>query len=716
MRHVSLATSAGPSRQATLAQPHGAFRTDIQGLRAIAVGLVLLYHANVTLFSGGFVGVDMFFVISGFLITGLMIREVDKTGRIDLATFYAKRIRRILPAATVVLVVTLLLTVLILPPIRWTDIAVEAGAAALYVANWVFAAGTGYQNAGLATSPLQHFWTLSVEEQFYIVWPLVMILALMVARRRGRASLEWFRRMATIGIVAVMVPSFVWSVYYTATSPAPAYFVTTTRLWELAIGAALALTAHRLEQIPRAIGVVLGWVGLAVLLGVSVTYTATAPLFPGVSALLPTLATAALIIAGMSGRAQVGVGRLLSVRPMRWVGDISYSLYLWHWPLIVFATFLVGGSLSPIVGLFVCAVSFVPSWLSYRFVEEPFRDWETLKRSKWRAIRIGGVMIVATCVVAAGTITVAKAVGDQQVVAQNPLGARVLTEDVANDDLSSFGALGAPVDMVEEGIAPAAMEARKDNAQYYGDGNCHVEFDGAQPTDCVFGDPDGEFQAVLAGDSHAANWAPALIEIAEREGWGLRVHTKSGCAFALVEQTRDGNPYTECSQWTESVYDEITGSQPDVLVTSNAGRRGVIEQGEVLPEGEKEGVFQNALEETWAGVSDAGVDVVVIADTPEMGKDVADCVSANPTKLTKCATPRDEALNEIPRPEIDAVEEVSSVKLIEMDNWVCPDADTCPAVVGNTLVWRDSHHLTRTYSESLTEPLAEKLAAVGVIN
>lgn len=681
-------------------------------MRAVAVILVLLYHANVTVFSGGFIGVDMFFVISGFLITGLMMREVQKTGRIDLADFYARRIRRILPAATVVLIVSLALTMLILPPIRWPDIAVEAGGAALYVANWVFAAGTGYQSAGIAASPLQHFWTLSVEEQFYIVWPLLIIAAVAIAARSGSASFPAFRRIATIGILAVIVPSFAWSVYYTATSPEPAYFVTTTRLWELAIGAALALTAHRLEHIPRKFGIALGWIGAAMIICVSVTYTTQAPVFPGASALLPTLGTAALIIAGMGGRAQTGVGSMLSVRPMRFVGDISYSLYLWHWPLIVFATFLLGGSLSPLMGLVICALAFVPSWLSYRYIEEPFRDWEALKRSKWRAIRAGVTMIAVTCVFAAGTMTVAKAVGSQQVVAEDPLGALVLTENVAVDDLSSFGDLGAPVDVVEDGIAPAAMEARKDNAQYYGGGDCHLEFNDVEPTDCVFGDPESDEQVVLVGDSHAANWAPAMIEIAEREGWALSIHTKSGCSFALIEQTRDGQPYTECSEWTEKVYERITETSPDLVVTSNAGRRGVIEDGVVLPEGEKEEALKDALEETWSGITQAGTEVVVIADTPEMGKDIADCVSAYPTKLTKCATPRDEALESIPRPELELAPALDGVEVVQMDNWVCPNEEACPPVVGNTLVWRDSHHLTATYSESLAEPLAAKLTGV----
>ena len=694
----------------------GGHRTDIQGLRTVAVMLVLLYHAGVPFFSGGFIGVDVFFVISGFLITGLMLREVSRTGRIDLADFYARRIRRILPAATLVIVVTLVLAMLILPPLRWQDTALEAAAAAAYVANWVFAAGTGYQNAGASVSPLQHFWTLSVEEQFYIVWPLLLIAVLVLMRRKARAagtseplSESRFRRWALGAALLVAVPSLIWAVVATARTPEVAYFVTTTRLWEIAIGALLAILAPQLSRIPARVALVLGYAGAAALVVAGTTFVVGEIPFPGPAALVPTLATAAIIISGLEGRDTQGIGRPLSLRPMCFVGDLSYSLYLWHWPLIVFATALLGGTLTPAWGIVMCALAFAPAYASYRFVEVPFRDWGRVKRSSWAAIRSGFAMIMITVVTAATVFGFARITGGEQPVAENAQGARVLTDDVSDDDLSSFEGSGTPVDVVSDGIAPAVLEANKDNAQHYGDGNCHRDYEGTEPADCAFGDTDSSTEVVLVGDSHAANWAPALIEIAEEQGFKLTVHTKSGCAFAPADQVKQGGSYPECREWVDAVYDEIEATSPDVVITSNEGSRGIMKGGEILPEGERETVLENAYEDIWDGLTRQGIDLVVIADTPEMGHHVPECVSEHPTKLTKCSTPRKEALDEIPRPELDAAEEVDGVEVISMDNWVCPDADNCPAVVGNTLVWRDSHHLTASYSESLADPLAEKL-------
>ncbi|MFC7765691.1 acyltransferase family protein [Leucobacter soli] len=410
--HASAAAAVRPTR-APVPAPVAGFRPDIQGLRAVAVGVVLLYHANFPFMPGGFVGVDVFFVISGYLITGLLLREALRTGRVRLMDFYARRIRRILPAATVVLVATLLLTVLILPRIRWQQIGIEAGGAALYIVNWIFAGTTDYLNADLAASPIRHFWTLSVEEQFYIVWPLLLVALLALLRRRGgrhapasAVSRSQLSVAAGAGALLILVPSLLWSIRYTADAPAPAYFVTTTRLWELAIGAALAVFAHFVERIPDWFGRLLGWAGLAGIVAASLWYDSTAPAFPGAAALLPTLSTAAVIAGGMGGRAGRGVGRLLSLGPMRWIGDISYSLYLWHWPLVVFGTYLLGGELRARWGLAIVLLSVLPAWLSYRYIEIPFRDWNRVKRSVAASLRAGGLLVAAT-VAAAATVGVA---------------------------------------------------------------------------------------------------------------------------------------------------------------------------------------------------------------------------------------------------------------------------------------------------------------------
>jgi peptidoglycan/LPS O-acetylase OafA/YrhL len=296
------------------------FRVDVQGLRAVAVMLVLLYHAGVPWAPGGYIGVDVFFVISGFLITGLIVREVNSTGRMRLARFYARRARRLLPATALVLVFVALMTIVVLPATRWQSIAGDLAAASLYVVNWTMAArSVDYLQQGAAASPVQHFWSLAVEEQFYVVWPVLIVILLVMLRRFGRKV-----RAAGLlsGILLITVPSFVWSVLMTASDPARAYFVTTTRLWELGIGAVIAVGAAALVRIPDRVRAVIGWAGLAVIVYAAGWFTDATP-FPGWAALAPTLGSAAILVAGL--------GKSNGLAPLRWpimqdIGALSYSL------------------------------------------------------------------------------------------------------------------------------------------------------------------------------------------------------------------------------------------------------------------------------------------------------------------------------------------------------------------------------------------------------
>lgn len=726
-------TASATAERATRALPFTGFRPDVQGLRAVAVGVVLLYHANFPFLTGGFVGVDVFFVISGYLITGLLLREAITNGRISLSDFYARRARRILPAATIVLVVTLGLTALFLPPIRWEQIGTEAAGAAVYVVNWILAKNTDYLNADVAASPVQHFWTLSVEEQFYIVWPLLLIAVLWLATRRkkGAHSAPSQARVlgfAAVGITLILIPSLVWSIYYTDLNAAPAYFVTTTRLWELAIGAALAVFATQLTRLPDWFGYLLGWAGLAGILAASFFYTSSSPAFPGSAALLPTLSAAAVIAGGFNGRASRGVGRLLGLRPMRWIGDISYSLYLWHWPLVVVATYLLGGHLQFRWGLAVVAFSILPAWLSYRFIENPFRDWKRLKASAGRSLSAGAGLVAITLVCATVVFFMPR-ISAPPAVAENvkELGAEALIDQAVKPPhavelpgeyfsaaaaggplseqlIASFDGLGKPVDSVEGGFLPSAIDARTDNPELYAMG-CQLSEEEGTPKPCFFGDTAGKKTVMLVGDSHAAAWMPALDVLAKKHKWRLITNTKSGCSFADVPQTRFGGAFPTCDEWNQRVMDQVLQEHPMLVVTVNAGRRGVWENGASLKGDQKVQTFGAGLHRHWAKLNKAGIPVRVIKDTPEISFDVPECVSANPQNLTKCAMPRDTALNKRPHPELEALKGLPDTELIDMNDWICPDASACPAVVGNVLVWRDTDHITATYSRTLAEPL-----------
>ncbi|MGO1544322.1 MAG: acyltransferase family protein [Gulosibacter sp.] len=675
---------------ATRKQSGSSFRPDIQGLRAIAVGVVLLYHAGVPLFGGGFIGVDVFFVISGFLITGGLLRSSLETGRIHLADFYAKRVRRIIPAATVVLAFTALATLAILPVTRWQDIGNEIIGSAFYFANWVFASSTNYLDAENAASPVQHFWTLSVEEQFYIVWPLIMIAGLWFARKAGRRNGAdvpdgaRIRRYLEIGVWIVIIPSLAWSIYETATNPAPAYFVTSTRLWELGIGAAIAIYAPTLEQIGDRLGHLLGVFGLGAILLASVWFTATTPPFPGAAALLPTLGAAAVIIGGMRGRATQGVGSLLSLRPMRWIGDLSYSLYLWHWPLIVLGTFLFGGSINPWQGLMIVAISFLPAWLSYRYIEVPFRNWELLKRRLHSALQLGLAFMLAAALLGAMLIAIPH---QQAVAAADAAGAEVLVDDPdaaePNDQAAAF--------------APSLAEVDEDLPRIYAD-DCHESSENAVANPCVYGDPDGDTTVALVGDSHAAQWFPALEQIAADEGWRLVIYTKSSCPL-VDTPLLDGEDRTNtgCVDWNERVQEELTeNAKPDHVIVSSYG----------YTPAEKES-FADGLAGAWQPLLNADIELTVLVDPPAAGVNVPECVATNLSSLSNCTLPQHSGNAGGAEAQLEAAEEVA-VPTVDMSEMVCP-REECSPIIGEVLTYRDQHHLTATYVETLKNPLADAL-------
>lgn len=688
-------------------QTRKGFRTDIQGLRALAVGIVLLYHANAPFLPGGFVGVDVFFVISGFLITGILLREAHSTGRVNLLEFYAKRVRRILPAATVVLLATALLAYLFLPDIRWRSLGIETVASAVYVVNWVFSAGTDYLNAEVAASPLQHFWTLAVEEQFYIVWPLVIVGVLLVAQRYSRragAGSQLVHRLFSASIVLLFALSFLWSVSATHNDPAPSYFSTATRLWELAIGAMVAVHWSQLQRIRPAAGRVLSWIGFAGILAAALFFSSETP-FPGYSAMLPTASAALVIIGGAGLNTSRGAGRLLSLRPVVWVGNISYSLYLWHWPLIVVVTYLTGGELSFLWGFATVALSFLPAWLSYRFIENPFRLWRPIARSSRMALMAGGAMVLVS--IAAGLSLVAvqsPSTRDTVSLADAP-GARILEDDPSAGD---------PVDEVSGGFVPAAVDARQDNSVIYENG-CHADDGVTTEPGCTFGPADADFSVVLVGDSHAASWAPTLEKLADQNGWFLTIYTKSACPFADVTPSYQGGvPYENCVAWNSLVMSEIQKTSPDLLLTTNSADRYLWIDGEQRSFEASESEFADGLQRSWSELRDSGIPVAVIADVPKMLTDVPECVSSHPAQLTECASDRDAAIELRTHPEQLAADGLTGIDYIDMNRWICP-GEKCAAVIGQVLVWRDSQHLTASFATTLAEPLFEELRSRDLV-
>ena len=676
------------------------FRPDIEGLRAVAIGVVLLYHAGLRFVPGGFIGVDVFFVISGFLITGVLLRELRREGRISLSRFYARRVRRLLPAATLVLLTTSLLVLTLGSPSQRRTFAGDIAASALSVVNWRFAGrSVDYQAEGIGASPVQHFWSLAVEEQFYVVWPLIMVVAGIAALRfRWNAP-----RLAVGALWAVLVTSLCWSVIATLDEPARAFFVTTTRLWELGIGAMLAAAVPMLRRLQRLPAMALGWVGLATVGGAALVFDDSL-VWPGAVALVPTLGTAAVIAAGSSDPAWAPL--VLRWKWVVWIGGLSYSLYLWHWPLLIAAEWQ-WGALGPRVGLVIVLCAFVPAWLSYRLVENPVRRSTSLAASSRLALSLGAALAASSVVVALVVGSVRPATSSSLVVAgADELGARSLHVD-------GVAVSGIDSDLRSSAYTPAAEDARDDLPAAYADG-CNLDQRTAELRGCVYGDPSGDTRIVLTGDSKAAQWSDALAVVSERQGIALDVATKSACPFAHAPVLDgQGEPYDSCLEYGDALEADMLADPPDVVVVSQGAPRALDQRGEWSMD-----VMVDALAQRWSRLEAAGVDVVVLMDNPSPvdlpagDGQVPDCLLEYPEDFAACAFDREEGMSRSSEPTLRAaLQRVPVADSLEMADALC-DEDSCPPVIGETLVYRQGTHVTNTYAVSAAGILESRLLAI----
>ena len=646
---------------------------EIQGLRAVAVGLVLLFHVWPQVVPGGYVGVDVFFVISGYLITGLLLRMALREGRISLLQFYTRRVRRLLPAATAVLMATAVGTILLIPQARWEETAQQIAASALYAQNWVLAwLSVDYLGAEQAASPVQHYWSLSIEEQFYVVWPLLMIATIALARRVGVPM----RRAFVVGLTLIFALSLAASIAITTNDPARAYFVTHTRMWELALGGLLALTVHRFKagMIARAALVLLGLAAIAA----SALLFSVATAFPGYAALLPTLGTVLVI---MGGDIRLGAFRGLNIEALCYIGDRSYSIYLWHFPLVTFYT-VRHAHVGLVDGLGLIALTIFISHLSYRYIEERYRHPRA--RIEVRPL-FYGLASVAVCVLASVAIQLT-------VSAQAGLPIRPDDPRYPGPAVLLSGA-SVPHDVP---LVPALATLRKDLPVVYVNG-CHQNQVSAKPIHCDFGDPEARQTAVIFGDSHAAQWIPALRRIAAAQGWRLVTFTKSACAFARIDVIKNGKPYTSCSAWRENAIAAIKQLHPQIVFTSQS--RYSVDMSAMI----------DGLQSVWREFISAGSRVIAINDTPRMPFEPGDCLSETPNK---CSVSLDKAMS---RGEFEAAAaKTPGTTVVDMTDGVCGPTE-CDAVVGNMIVWRDHHHLTATYAAALAPYLAKRIGLASKV-
>jgi peptidoglycan/LPS O-acetylase OafA/YrhL len=662
----------------------GGFRPDIEGLRAVAILTVLGHHAGLPL-HGGFVGVDIFFVISGFLITGLLVDELWRTGTISWLRFVGRRIRRLLPAAVLVLVVTAVVSFFVVPGLRRRDVGIDIAAAAAYVVNWVFAGReVDYLASDLRPSPVQHFWSLAVEEQFYVLWPALLIVLALLVRRPTRRVV-----MSALGVL--VASSFVWSVWFSHTAPRPAFFTTSTRIWELGLGAllAVALAGRHRPAIPARASAALGWASLAVLAVVVVALPEGIE-WPGAWALLPTVPTAVLLWVGWQG-ARGGPVRLLGTRPMVWVGGLSYSIYLWHWPVIVLGEWTadaVGATLPSWGKLALAVVAIVPAWLSWRFVETPIHHGPGL-RDRPRALLAAGLALSLVGVLAALPLLPVRSPFDT-----SPAGGRM-------PSVTELGAStvrpGQPLSAVDDPgwVTPDPVTSGEDRPEADVD-RCQVAADVSEPVACTFGDPDGPTTVALVGDSKAMQWLPALQEAGRERGWRIVTWGKSSCAFAAAPATEAGTAYPECDAWNEAVVRALRADPPDVVVTSGVATTARTESGT----GRRPLVDGYAAR--WRSLADRGVPVVVVGDSPVSPDDLDVCAARHPRELSRCAFPAAPATTGSGLPvQRDAADAAGpGVALLDLTPWICPGW-LCPVVVGHVAVHRAGDHITATYAATL---------------
>ncbi|MEU4443085.1 acyltransferase family protein [Actinosynnema sp. NPDC050801] len=661
-------------------------RADIQGLRALAVGLVVLYHLRPDRLPGGFVGVDVFFVISGFLIIGTLTGEIRRTGRVRLLDFYARRIRRLLPAATVVLLAVTAAVFALLPTSRWPVVLREVVFSAVNAQNWLLAVlSNDYGHATAGASPVQHFWSLAVEEQFYLVIPLVLLGAAVLAARRGARPV----RYAAVAVGVITVASLAFSVWYTPVDPGAAYFVTPTRMWELGLGGLAAVAQPRL-RLGAAARLLLALGGLAAVL-VSAFRFGTDMAFPGWVALLPTVGTAAVLVARDGSLA-----RVLGLRPLTYVGDVSYSLYLWHWPVIVFLLEVTEREvLSRTEVLVAAGASLVLAALSKHFVEDPFRRPAGRRRTTYG---IGAALVAVTVLVASGgwasaESTLAGLRGRSVIDAEHP-GALAL-------DPSRPPSVPAGV-----ALAPAPAVAEQD----WPHDDCVTRDLGDGLSSCVYGKSDAAKTLVVVGDSHAGQFSTALagfVRGGTGDDWQVHVMVRSGCPFSTVPPSSAGMPLTVCSEDNLKKLDHIRELAPDLVVTAAMSPESYLKDLDWAWESPAHMV--HGYRTVLAALAEAAIPVAVIRELPRPGVPAVPCLQRHEDDPAHCDTPRVKAVGSPTDPLADAAAGLPGVRVVDLTDWICR-ADTCPAVIGNVVVYRDNH-LTDTYVKSLSYPL---VAALGL--
>ncbi len=661
------------------------FRPDVEGFRAVAVLLVVFYHAGLPWLSGGYVGVDVFFVISGFVITGVLLRERESTGKLSILGFYGRRARRIIPAATLVIIAATVASYGLLGVVYGDQTATDARWASVFLANFHFSTiGTNYLTASQPPSTLQNFWSLAVEEQFYLVYPAVFLV---VASLRTRLSLA-ARLAITLG--AGVLVSFLLSVLQTSTDPNTAYFSPFTRAWELALGALVAVSTQWLLRIPRRFGSVMTWAGLAAIAVSALEFTANTP-YPGSAVALPVVG-AALVIAGGVTAPGRGAETLLRLPPFQWMGKLSYSMYLWHWPILVIAAYYAGkSSLSFTQNIRWILVALVASIGTYFILENPVRHAKVLTRRRWPPVLLGLVLIGASLGVA-GLELGAHSSNNSSYTATR------------GETVAQLVAAAPSIKTVPTDLEPSLGRATHNwGTPGYG---CWPGYSEQSLPACVFGDPNGTKTMALTGDSHIGMWFAALNQIAKRVHWKLVFVGKGSCpAGQLVVRNPagwgiPGGPFLECNNFHKFAINRINQLKPNLLIVSQEHQANA--QGVPFTESQ----WRKGLEETFAKLTIPKANIVVIGNVPHLPVTGPQCLSEHLTAVQVCSARPDKVTSSYDTADKDAVISAGG-RYIDVTPWFC--SNTCTAIIGKYEVYINKGHVTKVYTYFLEDAMEQAL-------
>jgi peptidoglycan/LPS O-acetylase OafA/YrhL len=727
------------------------FRPDIEGLRGLAILLVVIFHATLlsgaaAQLSGGFIGVDLFFVISGFLITGLLLREHERHGTISFSRFYARRVRRILPAAGVVLLVTIPASYLLVSLLSRPDTMSDAAAAALSIANIRFALTTDYFNPA-GYSPFLHFWSLGVEEQFYLIWPLLFLAAAWHGSRRRIGA-------ALVGLIIVSLAASLW---LTDRNPGYAFYLLPTRAWQLASGGLLALIVSSPLRVPSAMArlstvglIAAGWAGAVGLIAAALLFGSNTA-YPGLAAIVPTIAAVALIA---SGAARFGPGALLRLAPLRFLGKISYSLYLWHWPILILGALALNHSLAfagsangPLTwlspaqacGLALAAVAVAA--LSWAWIEEPFRRGQIHLPRPSRLVLAGATTMLTIAIVGVGLgqgaqstlagLSVAAPVDSPALEAALSASATIPSASssaAAPPSLStvlpgsSATAIPLPtptpaftpalspapesattVSYSVRGLKPSVAAAPKDFELPW-TGPCLGLTNASSPPaagNCVYGDKNGSYSVALIGDSHASAFFPAVNAVALAHGWKLLVFLKVNCQFIDLATYDDllKREYTECETWNRRVVATMNAAPTNLVIVTMNHYIEALRSADSGPTTQGQAIAREI------GKLPAASRVVLVTDVlypPDLN--IPGCLSDH-SDWRSCDYSRAIGLSDHWGQREQVAADAANIPLIDTEQWICPGAGDCPPVIDGMIVFRDEHHLTATFASSLAPKL-----------